>query len=261
MIQKYFLSFKSLDEIKNRFKNLTRFKSNMNIIKNWKILQIANLTTDEEMNLRKGKIWFGEENYALISKYFLPQRTAKFLRLNDNNDQKLAIKRSQGYFEYDKEMIEELVANRISDYFNESKQKFDYNERFIKFLNEYQKNNYIYPRLIPKFNSDINNSFLTFRLSDPALKITYNNKSQHNSFILNKNSILAQNLHMKNHRLIYQNTKINKNPGRAKHSFLKNDKEKDSFKNFHNGFNEIKRFCPTLKELNMIAQKIAQKKE
>lgn len=34
-------------------------------------------------------------------------------------------------------MIEEIVANRISDYFNESKEKFDYNERFIKFLNQY----------------------------------------------------------------------------------------------------------------------------
>ena len=31
-------------------------------------------------------------------------------------------------------MIEEIVANKISDYFIESKEKFDYNERVIKFL-------------------------------------------------------------------------------------------------------------------------------
>lgn len=54
--------------------------------------------------------------------------------MNDKNDQKLVVKRSQGYFEYDKEMIEDIVANRLSDYFNESKEKFEYNERFIKFL-------------------------------------------------------------------------------------------------------------------------------
>lgn len=45
-------------------------------------------------------------------------------------------------------MIEEIVANRISDYFIESKERFEYNERFIKFLDKYQKSDHIYPKMV-----------------------------------------------------------------------------------------------------------------
>ena len=48
MIKKLYLPFKEMQEIKNRFKNLTRFKSSNNIIKNWKILEIAPLAEDEK---------------------------------------------------------------------------------------------------------------------------------------------------------------------------------------------------------------------
>ena len=50
-----------MDEIKNWFKNLTRFKSPNNSIKNWKITEIAPLTKDEEENLIKGKVMMTEQ--------------------------------------------------------------------------------------------------------------------------------------------------------------------------------------------------------
>jgi len=64
MIQKFFLPDKSTEEIKNRYKNLSRYKTASNIIKNWKINNIAPLTKDEEINFLKGKIWFGSKNYT-----------------------------------------------------------------------------------------------------------------------------------------------------------------------------------------------------
>lgn len=79
MIQHYFLKDKATREIKNRYKNLIRKKTNSNIIKNWKALHYAPLTDIEKMNFHKGLLWFGEENMVKIARYFLPGRTPEFL--------------------------------------------------------------------------------------------------------------------------------------------------------------------------------------
>ena len=71
-IKKYYLQDKSLQEIKNRFKNLTRFKTELNIIKNWRIYAVAPMSELETLNFQKGQLWFGPKSYKKISKYFLP---------------------------------------------------------------------------------------------------------------------------------------------------------------------------------------------
>ena len=95
LIQGIFLPRKSVNEIKNRYKNCTRFKSIHNIIKHWKYKQTVPLTRLEEINFEKGRRWFGYNNYNLIQKYFLPNRNCRFLKLNFEHNQKLLGKRAQ----------------------------------------------------------------------------------------------------------------------------------------------------------------------
>jgi hypothetical protein len=78
-VRNFYLYSKNTREIKNRYKNLIRKKTPDNIIKSWKALQYAPLTELEKNNLAKGVEWFGEGNWFLISKYFLPSRTPEFL--------------------------------------------------------------------------------------------------------------------------------------------------------------------------------------
>ena len=95
LVQNIFLPHKTVNEIKNRYKNCTRFKSIHNIIKHWKYKQTIPLTRLEEINFEKARRWFGYNNYNLIQKYFLPNRNCRFLKLNFENDSKLLGKRSQ----------------------------------------------------------------------------------------------------------------------------------------------------------------------
>lgn len=95
LIQNIFLPHKTVNEIKNRYKNCTRFKSIHNIIKHWKYKQTLPLTPLEEINFEKARRWFGYNNYNLIQKYFLPNRNCRFLKLNFENDSKLLGKRAQ----------------------------------------------------------------------------------------------------------------------------------------------------------------------
>jgi hypothetical protein len=95
LVQNIFLPHKTVNEIKNRYKNCTRFKSIHNIIKHWKYKQTFPLTHLEEINFEKARRWFGYNNYNLIQKYFLPNRNCRFLKLNFENDSKLIGKRSQ----------------------------------------------------------------------------------------------------------------------------------------------------------------------
>ncbi len=124
---------KSTEEIKNRFKNLTRFKSHRNLIKNWKIANIAPLTDTEQANLEKGKIWFGEKNYVLIAKYFLPCRSPAFLSLHEGEDPKLLVKRNK-YFEYPEEDMDSLLLDPCFDLYTISDNAAAQNKRFIDFL-------------------------------------------------------------------------------------------------------------------------------
>lgn len=70
-IQENYLSNKTISEIKNRFKNLICSRAPGNMIKVWKILSCKDLDKAEKKNLKKGQKWFGENNYSLISRYFL----------------------------------------------------------------------------------------------------------------------------------------------------------------------------------------------
>lgn len=81
-VQKYFLKNKSLDEIKNRYKNITSKKTEPNLIKKWKILLYAAFSEEEEEYWKKGLEWFGSQKpkFALMKKYFLPEREESFLK-------------------------------------------------------------------------------------------------------------------------------------------------------------------------------------
>ena len=81
-IQTYFLKNKAIDEIKHRYKNLTAKKSDPNLVKKWKILTFLPLTEDDEVYWKRGLEWFGANNpkFALIKKYFLPERQESFLK-------------------------------------------------------------------------------------------------------------------------------------------------------------------------------------
>ena len=80
-IRDFFLDTKTTREIKNRYKNLIRKKAVSNVLKTWKSLEYAPLTELERINLAKGIMWFGEETWTRISKYFLPKRSSHFLKM------------------------------------------------------------------------------------------------------------------------------------------------------------------------------------
>ena len=79
-IQQLWLPFRTIEEIKNRIKNLTCNSAPQNIIKKNKILNETMLTIDEFYLFIKGLEWFGYKNkFNLISRYFLPERNSEFL--------------------------------------------------------------------------------------------------------------------------------------------------------------------------------------
>ena len=79
-IQQLWLPFRTIEEIKNRIKNLTCNSAPQNIIKKNKILNETMLNIDEFYLFIKGLEWFGFKNkFNLISRYFLPERNSEFL--------------------------------------------------------------------------------------------------------------------------------------------------------------------------------------
>ena len=99
-IQKNYLPEKKNSEIRNRYKNLICTRATDNAIKRWKHLQIASLTDvfttillkkkkifiifppfqEEKESLVNGIKWYGSlQKLHVISKYFLPDRSANFL--------------------------------------------------------------------------------------------------------------------------------------------------------------------------------------
>lgn len=78
---------KHTNEIKHRYKNLTCARVPINLIKKWKIRSTHPLTDRELYVFAKSVKWFGDSTnrWGLISKCFLPERTAYFLRVEYYN--------------------------------------------------------------------------------------------------------------------------------------------------------------------------------
>jgi hypothetical protein len=86
-IRANWLPKKHSNEIKHRYKNLTCARVPANMIKRWKIRSTHPLTDRELYVFAKGLKWFGDatNRWSLISKCFLPERTAYFLRVEYYN--------------------------------------------------------------------------------------------------------------------------------------------------------------------------------
>ena len=83
LIARHWLPRKTANEIKHRYKNLTCQRVPDNVIKRWKKKQGKPLTERELFQFAQGVKWFGDSTnrWTLISKCFVPDRTAQFLRV------------------------------------------------------------------------------------------------------------------------------------------------------------------------------------
>lgn len=120
-IREIFLSNKTSREIKNRYKNMIRRKAPDNIIKNWRALQYAPLTSLEEYNLVKGRFWFRQEDWILISKYFLPNRNPEYLQIFCLLDEKMLSKRIKCEYLFEKKNIDNIALDMNYDMYCDKK--------------------------------------------------------------------------------------------------------------------------------------------
>lgn len=108
------------------------------MIKSWRIYSIAPMSEIEVLNFQKGQLWFGPNSYKKISKYFLPHRSAEFLKQNDNEDAGLQAKRGLNYFDFnqnEKQDSQELNENALK---MKEKMVCQNDENFMMFLKEIQ---------------------------------------------------------------------------------------------------------------------------
>ena len=82
-IRVHWLPKKNSNEIKHRYKNLTCARVSQNTIKKWKNRHAQPLNDRELYMFAKGLKWFGDatSRWSLISKCFLPERTAYYLKI------------------------------------------------------------------------------------------------------------------------------------------------------------------------------------
>lgn len=252
LIQKIYLPHKTAEEIKNRFKNLTRFKSQKNLVKNWKISEIAPLTATERINLEKGKIWFGDKNYLLISRYFLPSRDPQFLELNDLNDAKLLAKRSQKYFEYPEENVDSVLIDPVYDMCTQTEQVNRNNIEFMEFLRRLYTQGLPDPKLIARDAKDFENTYLTIKLSEKQLAFTNNSNHHKNFLVFNKDNAINSKVQFMDDKIILNNNKMPLGKTNAKHKLITDDLKRIKTDNY----DEVapKRLCPTIKELEKIVK-------
>lgn len=252
-IQQFFLMHKSIDEIRNRFKNLTRFKSVRNPIKILKTLEIAPLTELEEKNFEKGKLWFGFNNYHLIARYFLPGRHESFLRAHDLRNEKLLGKRSNCYFEMQDENTDSFVWDQKSDYIAETADEKKDNFEFMEFLKEFTAKNGNARKLL-KEKPDNDFSFFTINLSDNRIVIGNKEKSEKNLFFMNKHSGFNTKIKILDDKLFLSNHKMNEDKSQNKTEFLNSGFDQmKRVKGFQTNEMVTKRLCPSAKELNEIS--------
>ena len=83
LISQHWLPRKTPNEIKHRYKNLTCQRVPDNVIKRWKTKQGKPLNERELFLFAQGVKWFGDatNRWTLISKCFLPDRTAQHLKV------------------------------------------------------------------------------------------------------------------------------------------------------------------------------------
>ena len=134
-IQQLWLPFRTIEEIKNRIKNLTCNSAPQNIIKKNKILNETMLTIDEFYLFIKGLEWFGYKNkFNLISRYFLPERNSEFLE----NFFNLMI--NYKIFPESLNNNDRLNFDKINNNLNEKKFFININEDLLKeYKNKYSK--------------------------------------------------------------------------------------------------------------------------
>lgn len=257
LIQKIYLPHKSAEEIKNRFKNLTRFKSQKNIVKNWKISEIAPLTELEKVNLEKGKIWFGDKNYLLISRYFLPSRDPQFLEINDLNDPKLLAKRSLKYFEYPEDSIDSVLIDHVYDMYTESDEITANNTSFMAFLRRLYSQGLPDPKLISKDAKDFENTYLTIKLSEKQLAFTNNSSNQKNFLVFNKDGAYNSKVQFVDDKIILNNNKVPMGKASAKHKIVQQDLKRIKPDNYDDAAS--KKLCPSFKELEGITKFVHSK--
>ena len=98
-IKAHWLPKKSSNEIKHRYKNLTCARVPHNTIKRWKNRHALPLNERELYMFAKGLKWFGDKTnrWSLISKCFLPERTAYYLKVEYYNKIACDFERSERF--------------------------------------------------------------------------------------------------------------------------------------------------------------------
>jgi hypothetical protein len=261
LVQENYLPHKNIDEIRNRFKNLTRFKSARNPIKNWKLLEIAPLTEIERQNLEKGKMWFGNTSFKLIARFFLPSRSEAFLRAQETSDKKLLAKRSHCYFELSDDNIESMVMDLSSDYIPDTPQQNKTNEDFLKFLRELPFKANLLSRLSTKPSVE-DFSYFTFKLSENKMMLAKREKTEHDTLIVNQESILNSKIKILDNKVYIFNSQMNKNKAGVEHKFVDNPVLQGS-KRIKTGplVESVRQFCPNIREINDIVDRLRVKSE
>lgn len=255
-IQENCLPHKTLEEVRNRFKNLTRRKAARNVIKNWKIRELAPLTQVELQNFEKGRLWFGPHNYRLISKYFLPNRSEEFLSRQSTLNGKMLIKRSQSPLDLTSEAVDGVILDCQSDFYTESPEEAAENEAFIVFLRELLSNNRSIMEILSKPLGEGQN--VSFNLSDQKLSFSKFSRNSKSFLDIKRNSIRNSRIERFEGKIL-QKTQVISRPG-IRHSLLSDGSVKVRRPRLPQIEGDtVLRLAPTFKELQQAAERVSQK--
>lgn len=250
-IQAQFLPHKSLKEMRNRYKNLTRQKAAYNSIKGWKIRETEPLTADEQRNLQKGQLWFGAKNFRLIARYFLPQRSEAFL----SHHASLLRKRPEPCGESLAMVADHAGLDLAFDYCAESAEAARESQEFIVFLNSFLNDHRSIAGMVPR--PATHSHHMALNLSEPKLSFRTFSKRSHRLVELRRDAVASTKIQMRDDHLILSASQITHNE--VKHKYL----DESAFEADrmvappHPG---VLRLEPTFKELQSAAAVAVQKR-
>lgn len=248
-VQAQFLPHKSLEEVRNRYKNLTRQKAPLNAIKSWKLREAEPLSAAERQNLEKGQLWFGRRNFRLIARYFLCTRSERFLA----RQAELLEKRG----EPPAEAAEVAGLDRASDFCAEPPEVARENREFIDFLKSFLSNNRSIAEIVARPSQSCHS--LSLNLSAAKLSLRSYSKRSKRLLELKRDSFAATHIRLVDDELHLSTRQVTASD--IKHAFL----DEQAFEAKHPkaavcGSPGTVRLAPTFRELQIAAAAVVERK-
>ena len=263
-VQAQFLPHKSLEEVRNRYKNLTRQKAPLNTVKAWKLRETQPLCPAELRNLEKGQLWFGPHNARLIARYFLPARSEQCVARQLDLLQKRAEPPGEAPAPVEAaEEAEEAAAIELAglsyaaDFCAEPPETARENEAFLEFLKSVVSDRSSIAELLARPAQPCHT--VSLNLSEGKLSVRSFSKRARRLFEIKRDSLSSTNLRVVDDQLFLSRDQVTS--ADIKHTFV--DEKAFEAKRPRTALCAepgVMRLVPTFKELQTAAANVLERK-